>query len=628
MSAVVDVVSYFRLNPYVVHVKGAKRSALYDLHRKRIFPIPQSASYVIDLCQADGDIQTALQPIQSEDDRAVAESYLQDFARLGFGEISGHPTTHARPFRVDPRDTSRRKLSVLGIELHPRDGQVHAIGPAAWKDILRVARTEGPAAQLNIFLGKAGCNPEWTAEILDFVAGLNFHHVEVVVPPGGCGSVIDERLSSGAFALCVSDESPADGAEVSAYVDQLRAQGLRPRKARSALVARITEASMLCDYLSYSRFRHGSLHSGFLHVHADGAVYPWRLETVDRIGQVVDGQGMLSMLRSDALLGHWARSKDDIDTCRDCEFRYACPNSYTFRSEPDRVGSAPSNCLYDPYAGAWSYRRDDACFSAAASVNVEESRLFRIRSLPERPFPHEYHSMLDTAAVDISDFFGLPLPAAKIGYDFYPTLEELQRDLVHRGEGLSGLTELRAGETIGTVKSSYPCHIHEVVHALLFQLNRTPRFFVSEASATVFGRVRVSGRANVIGDEMQIRIEGGGDGLRFDDVVAFDNDGAMIGPPEGAGVHDVARWLYHERRVSIDVDRFYDAMDERDLPGWFYEIGGSFIRWLIESRGAPLFREFYASGQKRIHFEACYGEPIEALVSQWKECIIMEGRTQ
>lgn len=628
MSAVADVAMYFRLNPYVVHVKGARRSALYDLHRKRIFPIPASASYVIDLCEGAEDLRTALEPIENEGDRATAESYLHDFVRLGFGEMSAQRSTHARPYRVDSRDMVRRKLSVLGIELHRREDQRDAIGLDTWKDILRVARIEGPAAQLNIFLGKEDCNPEWTAELLDYVAGLSFHHVEVVVPASGCGAAIDAHLSGSGLAVCVSDEAPEEASEVAACIDRLRAQGLRPRKARSSLVARITEASMLCDYLSYSRFRHGSLHSGFLHVHADGAVYPWRLETVDRIGSVEDGRGLLSMLRSDALLDHWARSKDDVDTCRDCEFRYACPNSYTFRVDPDRVGSAPSNCLYDPYAGAWSYRRDDACFSSAARINEEESRFFRIRSLPERPFPEPYLSMLDSAAADICDFIGLSMPGAKVGYDFYPSLEELQRDLAHRGEGLSGLTELRAGENIGSVKSSYPCHIHEVVHALLFQLNRTPRFFVSEASATVFGRVRVTGPVVGLGDGTRVRIEGGGEGLGIDDVVAFDNDGAMIGPPPGADVHEAARWLYHERRVSIDVDRFYDATDERDLPGWFYEIGGSFMRWLIESRGAPLFREFYASGQKRVHIEGCYGKPLEALVSEWKNCIIMEGRPQ
>lgn len=633
MSGSAEQRKYFRLSPYVVHVKGARRGALYDLHRKRIFPIPASASYVIDLCQATGDIEVSLAPITEEADRAVAESYLQDFARLGFAEISPEASSRAQAFRVDPGDVVKRKLSVLGVELHGRDGQSDTLGADAWMDILRVARRHGPAAQLNVFLGAPDQTPDWVPQVLAYAMTLEFHHIEVIVPPGGCGDAIDAFLAGSNLALCVSDEnmgasSDVASPDVDAYVGHLRGLGLRPRKARSSAIARITEASMLCDHLSYSRFRHGSLHSGCLHLHADGAAYPWRLETVDRIGHARDGSGLMALLRSDTLVRHWLRSKDDIDTCRDCEFRYACPNSYTFRSEASRVGSAPANCLYDPYAGAWTYRRDEACFSGASVVLQDESRYFRVRSLAERPFPKPYLEMLDQAAADIRDLFGLSLGSLKIGYDFYPTLEELQRDLAHRGDGLSGLTELRAGDNIGTVKSSYPCHIHEVVHALLFQWNKTPRFFVSEASATVFGRVRVAGTARAIETDMQVRIEGADGELSIEDVVVFDNDGAIVGPPLDADVHEVARWLHIRRNVSVDIGNFYDAIDERDLPGCFYEIGGSFIRWLIETRGAAVFREFYASGQKRVHFEACYGENLEALTEQWKNCIILEGRTQ
>ena len=619
---------YFRLNPYVVHVKGARRSALYDLHRKRIFPIPPSASYVIDLCQATDDIDVSLAPITEDGDRSVAETYLLDFVRLGFAEISPDASSRAQAFRVDPGDVIKRKLSVLGIELHDRDGQSNPLGPDAWIEILRAARVNGPAAQLNVFLGTPGRSPEWVVQILEYIATLDFHHVEVIIPPGGSGDAIDAFLAASRFALCVSDENVGESTSIDSYVSHLRSLGMRPRKARSTAIANITEASMLCDHLSYSRFKHGSLHSGCLHVHADGAVYLWRLETADRIGVVQDGSGLLALLRSEQLLRHWSRSKDKIDTCRDCEFRYACPNSYTFRSEVSRIGSPPVNCLYDPYAGAWAYRRDEACFSGASAVLQDESEYFNLRSLPDRPFPKPYLDMLDRAALDVCDLFGLSLPEPKMAYYFYPTLEALQRDLAHRGEGLSGLTELRAGENIGTVKSSYPCHIHEVAHALLFQLNKTPRFFVSEASATVFGRVRVENSVRSIESDTEIRIEGAGVGLGLDDLVVFDNDGALIGPPPGADVHEVARWLHVRRHVSVDINNFYDAIDEKDLPGCFYEIGGSFIRWLIETRGAVVFREFYASGQKRVHFEACYGENLEALAEQWKNSIILEGRSQ
>lgn len=45
-----------------------------------------------------------------------------------------------------------------------------------------------------------------------------------------------------------------------------------------------------------------------------------------------------------------------------------------------------------------------------------------------------------------------------------------------------------------------------------------------------------------------------------------------------------------------------------------YTLMGSFCRWLVEERGADLFRQVYGSGD----FEAVYGQPVGDLVAAWK----------
>lgn len=55
---------------------------------------------------------------------------------------------------------------------------------------------------------------------------------------------------------------------------------------------------------------------------------------------------------------YWNLTKDDIEGCKDCEFRYICTDcrAYTERTHTDEAGrdlSKPLKCGYDPYTGEW-----------------------------------------------------------------------------------------------------------------------------------------------------------------------------------------------------------------------------------------------------------------------------------
>ena len=55
---------------------------------------------------------------------------------------------------------------------------------------------------------------------------------------------------------------------------------------------------------------------------------------------------------------YWNVTKDEIEVCKDCEFRYICTDcrAYTERNHIDKEGldlSKPLKCGYDPYTGEW-----------------------------------------------------------------------------------------------------------------------------------------------------------------------------------------------------------------------------------------------------------------------------------
>lgn len=49
----------------------------------------------------------------------------------------------------------------------------------------------------------------------------------------------------------------------------------------------------------------------------------------------------------------WLINKDQIQVCKDCEFRYICTDCRAFVDEPHNNYSRPLKCGYDPYIGVW-----------------------------------------------------------------------------------------------------------------------------------------------------------------------------------------------------------------------------------------------------------------------------------
>ncbi len=50
---------------------------------------------------------------------------------------------------------------------------------------------------------------------------------------------------------------------------------------------------------------------------------------------------------------YWSIKKDQIDTCKVCEFRYMCTDCRVFIENSDDLYSKPSKCNYNPYTGIW-----------------------------------------------------------------------------------------------------------------------------------------------------------------------------------------------------------------------------------------------------------------------------------
>ena len=49
----------------------------------------------------------------------------------------------------------------------------------------------------------------------------------------------------------------------------------------------------------------------------------------------------------------WYVCKDQIDVCKDCEFRHICTDCRCFIKDPGNIYSQPAKCTYNPYICLW-----------------------------------------------------------------------------------------------------------------------------------------------------------------------------------------------------------------------------------------------------------------------------------
>ena len=62
---------------------------------------------------------------------------------------------------------------------------------------------------------------------------------------------------------------------------------------------------------------------------------------------------LLEILENPEFKTLWKIRKDDIDVCRDCEYRYLCTDCRCYLKRADDLYSQPEKCHYNPYIAKW-----------------------------------------------------------------------------------------------------------------------------------------------------------------------------------------------------------------------------------------------------------------------------------
>ncbi len=110
----------------------------------------------------------------------------------------------------------------------------------------------------------------------------------------------------------------------------------------------ITKQSYLKCIIGNSCWQHK------INITFDGYILPCIMHCQNSCDMSVRSNTLEYILDNNIIPRYWKLSKDKINVCKDCEYRYVC---FDCRPLADSLNTRGTNCLYNPYLGRWNVKK-------------------------------------------------------------------------------------------------------------------------------------------------------------------------------------------------------------------------------------------------------------------------------
>ena len=411
------VTLYYRLQDCCKLVEGAKRGAIYNLQSGKVFSVNEGALQLLRACR-HSSLEDVLD-INSADDKVYLD-FLHHLTEMGLGSLYlAKPSEPAAESQCAPPQKLEFLWLELTSLCNNRCLHCYATsGPCCvqdavpherWLSLISEARALGATA-IQFIGGEPMLYPRWrelaekacaenyeyieiftNATLIDdsdveFFASHNMHvattiyadntpvHDSVTLNPGSfekTTSAIHKILAAKvplriASILMKANELEANnimelcaklGVEVSPP-DVVRPTGRGDDK--DLLPATYSKPPIrppfYTDEDSFSRaLSYHSCLAGKIAITADGDVIPCIFARNQICGNILT-KPLSEVLNGQSLDQCWRTTKDKIDKCKDCEYRYACTDCRPLAQGTDsdkRWLACSVDCPYNPYTGKW-----------------------------------------------------------------------------------------------------------------------------------------------------------------------------------------------------------------------------------------------------------------------------------
>lgn len=408
---------YYRLQDCCKLVSGARRGAIYNLQSGKVLSINQGALQLLLACQ-QGPLEDVVD-INSPEDKLFVD-FLQRLTELGLGSLylqkpASSPAEEAEeaPPKLDflwlelTSGCNNRCLHCYATSGPCAD--CDAVPHERWLSLIAEARAAGAGA-IQLIGGEPLLYPRWR-ELVDKARAEGFEFIEIF---SNATLITDDdieffkqrgvNIATTIYAACpeIHDRvtlHPGSFAKTMAAVDKILAAKIPLRIASIVMKANETEAQNIMDlcgklgvdvtppdvvrptgrgddkellptayqkppigppfYTDPFTFQKAhSCHSclvGKIAVTAGGDVIPCIFARSMVCGNILTAP-LSDILNGQLLQQCWHTTKDQVDKCKDCEYRYACADCRPLAQGTDsakRWLACSADCPYNPHTGKW-----------------------------------------------------------------------------------------------------------------------------------------------------------------------------------------------------------------------------------------------------------------------------------
>lgn len=411
---------YFRLYNHCKLVEGAKYGAIYNLQSGKILSANQGAVQLLKKCQTNvlEDIMDLSAPqnqpyLKFLNDLIVKQLgliYIMQPEQQDCGETSVEPTklnflwleitagcnnsclhcyTTSGPCTHTEAIPHERLLSVISEARQSGASAIQLLGGEPllypkWRELVLKAHEEG-FESIEIFTNATLVTDSditfFKAKNVNIAtsiyAGTAEIHDKVTLNPGSFDQTIDniKKILAAAIPLRISSvimkENENEAENIKKLCVELGIEGVWPDVVRPAgrgddeqllpekYTKRHIKPPFYTDQYSFAQahYYHSCL-AGKITITSTGDVIPCMFARNLVCGNIRTSS-LTEILDGEKLNQCWHITKDQVEKCKDCEYRYAC---YDCRCRPlipgpDSAESWPdcsSGCSYNPYTGKWA----------------------------------------------------------------------------------------------------------------------------------------------------------------------------------------------------------------------------------------------------------------------------------
>ena len=408
---------YYYLHSHCHLVKGAARGAIYDLSRNKVYSINKRAVELLSSCK-DVPIESILTaaghnseqneqeklffdeltnknlggyyffPLESCSEEKDLASPKLDFVWLELTKQCNHQCLHcytsSNPQTTDNQISLQRWLSLIGELKHNGATGLQFIGGepllySHWRTLVLKAHQQ-KFDFIEIFTNATRI----TDDDIRFFSEHNVHiattifadnaeiHDEITRSPGSFDKTVHaiKKLLSHRIPLRIASiimRNNEDQAEpIMKFCNDLGIEALPPDVIRPTGRGKNDKLLPLHYqkppiqppfYVNETEF-HLAKHynpclAGKIAITSEGDVLPCIFSRDYVIGNILE-QSVQDIVASSALQKCWALNKDKMPKCKDCEYRYACPDCKIFSSTDVTTYIAGDDCSYQPLLGTWA----------------------------------------------------------------------------------------------------------------------------------------------------------------------------------------------------------------------------------------------------------------------------------